>query len=343
MAEEVNDPRDVLWHPRRRSSLFGHDEAEARLLKAHQSGKLHHAWLISGNRGIGKATLAYRFAKFLFQVPDATKARAHGSLQVAEKTSAARHVAALSHPDLLVIQRAFDLRNKRLKMEIAVDDARKAQSFFAHTSGAAGWRIAIVDSADDLNSESANALLKAIEEPPEKSLFLLVAHQPGRLLRTIRSRCIHLPLEPLDTETTLKVLRDLPPEAIAADDAAIRQAAELSNGSPGLALDLIGSRGAAAFAEFLKRQKLTPGTCVEIGAMFTGRETAHDYAVFCNLLMGWIGGQARELGLEGQGEALARAHDEINSFLHQTDALNLDRRQTVTDALMRLDEALKAS
>jgi DNA polymerase-3 subunit delta' len=271
------------------------------------------------------------------------KARSHGTLDVAPETPVARQMAAMSHPDLLVIERALDSRTKRLKLEIAVDDARRAQSFFAHTSGSAGWRIAIVDSADDLNSESANALLKAIEEPPDKSIFLLVAHRPGRLIRTIRSRCILLPLTPLDTETTLSVLRGLPPEAVAAEDSAIRQAADLSSGSPGFALDLIDSRGAAAYAEFLKRRKLTPGACVEIGAMFTGRESAGDYAVFCDLLTGWIGGRARELGLEGQGEALARAHDEINSFLRQTDALNLDRRQTAVTALLTLETALKAS
>lgn len=323
--------------------LLGHDDAEARLLQAHQSGKLHHAWLISGNRGIGKATLAYRFARFILQVPEATGANSRTSLHVASETPVARQIAASSHPDLLAIERAVDTRNKRLKTEIAVADARKAQNFFARTSGSGGWRIAIVDSADDLNSELANALLKTIEEPPERSIFLIVCHQPGRLLRTIRSRCISLPLDPLDTGNTLKVLRSLPSEALAADDGAIQQAAGLSQGSPGLAMDLIGSKGAAAYAEFLRHTRLTPGHCIEIGARFGGRDAAQDYATFCGLLTGWIAARAREAGLGGQGETLARAHDEINASLRQADALNLDRRQTVTEALTRLEEALKAS
>jgi DNA polymerase-3 subunit delta' len=343
MAEDFKDPREVPWHPRRSGKLYGHARAEARLLQAHQSAKLHHAWLLSGNRGIGKATLAYRFAKFLLQVPDAARALSHSSLHVAAESSAARQVMAGSHPDLLVIERAVDTRNKRLKTEIAVDDAREAQNFFARTSGAGGWRIAIVDCADDLNGESANALLKVIEEPPKQSIFLLVCHQPGRLLRTIRSRCLHLPLDNLDIDTTMTVLNSLPPEAIEGDATAIRQAAELSHGSPGRALDLIGSKGAAAFAEILRRSRLTPATAVEIGAAFTGRERPEDYFIFCELLIGWIAEKAREAGLRGQGEALAIAHDDINSSLRQTDALNLDRRQTVTDALMRLEEALKAS
>ena len=250
---------------------------------------------------------------------------------------------ASSHPDLLVIERAVDQRNKRLKTEIAVDDARGAQGFFARTSGAGGWRIAVVDSADDFNSESANALLKVIEEPPQRSLFLIVCHQPGRLLRTIRSRCLHLPMASLDHAATLSVLRGLPPEAVEDSEEALDEAARLSGGSPGRALDLLGSKGAAAFADFLKKPKLSPAAAVEVASAFSGRETAEDYYIFCDLLTQWIGAKARAAGLHGQGAALAAAHDDINTSLRQADALNLDRRQTVTDALMRLEEALKAS
>ncbi|WP_421695005.1 DNA polymerase III subunit delta' [Aestuariivirga sp.] len=343
MAEDFKDPRDVAWHPRRAAELVGHAEAEARLLQAHQSGKLHHAWLISGPRGIGKATLAYRFAKFLLQVPSAEKARSHASLYIAPETPAFRQVSAGAHPGLLVIERAVDPRAKRLKTEIAVDDAREAQNFFGQTAGAGGWRVAIVDAADELNTASANALLKLVEEPPKQSVFLIVCHQPGRLLRTIRSRALHLGLAPLATSQTLEVLEGLPAGAVEAGGGALTQAAELSRGSPGRAMELIGSRGAAAFAEFLKRSKLSPATAVEIAAAFSGRESAEDYFIFCELLVGWTAEQARAAGLHGRGEALARAHDDINASLRQSDALNLDRRQTVTDALMRLEEALKAS
>jgi DNA polymerase-3 subunit delta' len=129
MAEEFKDPRDVPWHPRRTVNLAGHAEAEARLLQAHQSGKLHHAWLMSGPRGIGKATLAYRFARFLLNVPSPERARAYSTLHVAPEASAFRQVAAGAHPGLLVVERAADQKAKRLKTEIAADDAREAQSF----------------------------------------------------------------------------------------------------------------------------------------------------------------------------------------------------------------------
>ncbi len=343
MAEDFKDPRETDWHPRRATTLLGHADAEAQLLRAYQSGKLHHAWLISGPRGIGKATLAYRFAKFLFAVKSPEAARSHTGLYVPPEAPAARQVVAGAHPDLLVIEREADQRAKKLKLEISVENARQVQHFFGRTSGAGGWRVAIVDCADDLNIASANALLKVIEEPPQQSVFLIVCHQPGRLLRTIRSRCLHLALNPLDNATTLRVLENLPGDAVAGEGDQLAQAADLSRGSPGRALEFLGSKGVAAFSDFLRRPRITAAAAIEIGQSFTGREKPEDYFIFCDLLIGWIAEKARTAGIAGQGDALAKAHDDINSSLRQADALNLDRRQTVTDALMRLEEALKAS
>ena len=343
MAEEFRDPRDVEWHPRRAQNLIGHEAAEARLLQASQSGKLHHAWLITGAEGIGKATLAYRFAKFLLQAPTAAQARAHGGLFVSPESHVFRQVGAGAHPDLLVVERAVDQRNKRLRTEVAVDDARAATEFFSRTAAGGGWRVAIVDSADDLNAESANALLKVVEEPPRQSVFLIVCNRPGRLLPTLRSRCLVLPLSPLSDEQTLTVLRSLPEKALLGKQESLAEAAALSKGSPGKALQLAGSLGVEAFAALQKRARLSPAVAVEIGAAFSGRETAEDFHIFCDLLVAWAGEQARAAGLQGQGAALAAAHDDINSSLRQADALNLDRRQTVTDALMRLEEAFRAS
>lgn len=343
MAEEFRDPREVDWHPRRAQTLVGHEAAEARLLQACQSEKLHHAWLITGAEGIGKATLAYRFARFLLQAPTAAAAKAHGELHVSPESHVFRQVAAGAHPDLLVVERAVDQRNKRLKTEIAVDDARGATGFFARTAAGGGWRVAIVDSADDLNAESANALLKVVEEPPRQSIFLIVCNRPGRLLPTLRSRCLVLPLSPLTEEQTFTVLRGLPEKSLEGKQDSLADAVQMSKGSPGKALRLAGSLGAQAFAAFRKRGKLSPAVAVEIGAVFSGRETAEDFQIFCDLLVAWTGEQARAAGLRGQGAALAAAHDDINSSLRQADALNLDRRQTVTDALMRLEEAVRAS
>jgi DNA polymerase III subunit delta' len=341
MAEDtLSDPRDVAHHPRRRLTLYGHEEAENHLLRAVQAGKLHHAWLISGNEGIGKATLAYRFARFLLSGGGPQAA----ALAVSPDRPASRQIAAGAHPDLFVLERAVDTKNKdkkyhKLKTVISVDDARDAIQFFSRTAGAGGWRIGIVDEAGDLNKESANALLKIIEEPPEKAVFLILAHRLGTVLPTIRSRCIHLPLKPLSTADTVKVLREVSPGA----EGPLAEAAELSRGSPGLAMQLIGSRGAKAFAAFLGQKQLSPTACIELGMHFAHRDNAADFAIFTDLLTGWIAAEARRRGLAGAGEKLARAHGDIVYSIRQTDALNLDRRQTVVDALLLLDEALKAS
>ncbi|MGH6820694.1 MAG: DNA polymerase III subunit delta', partial [Methylocella sp.] len=185
-------------------------------------------------------------------------------------------------------------------------------------------------------------LLKIIEEPPPRSIFLLVSHRPGALLRTIRSRCVGLDLAPLSLDDTTAVLRELPPTARLGRDA-LRQAAELSRGSPGQALNLVDSKGAAAFAGFAAKPQLPPARCVEIGMHFAGRDTGEDYAVFCELLTGWIAEAARKQAISGGGAPLAKAHDDIVYSLRQTDALNLDRRQTIVDALLVLRDALKAS
>ena len=337
MPDDFQDPRDVPWHPRRRLTLHGHGHAEALLLKAVRSEKLHHAWLITGPRGIGKATLAYRFARYLAQPPEQQEP---DSLAVLESSKTAHLLGAGAHPNIFTLDRVVDQKNKRLKSEIVVDDGRAAIEFMTRTSATGGWRIVVVDPADDLNAASANALLKMIEEPPDRSIILMVCHQPGSILRTVRSRSIRLALAPLSTGDTVAVLGEI---GAAGGADVLRQAAELSRGSPGRALELLGSKGALVFADFQSRWPLSPAVCAELAAPFGVRDSAEDYGIFGDLLVGWIAAKARDLALEGRGAELALAHDDIVYSLRQTDALNLDRRQTAVDALLRLDEALKVS
>ncbi|MGH6873587.1 MAG: DNA polymerase III subunit delta', partial [Aestuariivirgaceae bacterium] len=248
MSDDV-DPRDTPRHPRRRNILLGHEEAENRLLHAYRSGRLHHAWLIAGPRGIGKATLAYRFARFLLYASAGLPGGDATSLYVDPDHPTARRIAAGSHADLFVVERRFDLRTGRLKTETGVDIARMASDFFSRSAAEGGWRVCIVDTVDDLNLESANALLKSLEEPPSRSIFLLVANRPGTLLRTIRSRCIQLPLKSLSEQHVVEAVSTvLGVEAPPLADIAL--AAHLSGGSPGRALELLGSGGTRIFSEF---------------------------------------------------------------------------------------------
>ena len=186
-------------HPRETRALVGHAKAERELAQAFAGGRMHHAWLIVGPEGIGKATLAYRLAGHVLARPE-ERDPAGQSLEIAPETAAARQIRALSHPGLLVLRRPYDVRSKRIAASIPVDEVRRLKSFLGLTSGEGAWRVVIVDAADELNINAANALLKSLEEPPTRGLFLLVASEPSRLLPTIRSRCRRLDLAPLAGE-----------------------------------------------------------------------------------------------------------------------------------------------
>lgn len=185
-------------HPRETAELFGHEAAEKELCRSLHAGQVHHGWLMTGPPGIGKASLAYRFAKCLLAAPQERRVDG-GSLTVPDDSQASRQVRVLSHPGLLVLRRPYDHKAKRFMASIPVDEVRRLRSFLAHRASEGSWRVVIVDAADDLNVNAANALLKSLEEPPQRMVFLLVSSEPGRLLNTIRSRCRRLDLGALET------------------------------------------------------------------------------------------------------------------------------------------------
>src|SRR6478735_5441874 len=193
------DRLDEFPHPRETRALFGHEAMEGELAQAFAGGRMHHAWLLAGREGIGKATLAYRLARHVLARPE-ERDPAGQSLEVAPETPAARQIRALSHPGLLLLRRPYDMRSKRIAASIPVDEVRRLKSFLGLTAGEGSWRVVIVDAADELNLNAANALLKSLEEPPTRGLFLLVASEPSRLLPTVRSRCRRLELAPLSGE-----------------------------------------------------------------------------------------------------------------------------------------------
>jgi DNA polymerase-3 subunit delta' len=193
------DRLEGFLHPRETETLFGHEAAERTLAAAFRSGRMHHAWLFGGPTGIGKATLAYRLARHVLARPEERDA-AGSALDVPAHSSAARQVTALSHAGLLVLRRPYDTRSKRFATAIPVDEVRRLKTFLGLTAGEDSWRVVIADTADELNLNAANALLKSLEEPPTRALFLLVSSRPSSLLPTIRSRCRRLDLAPLAPE-----------------------------------------------------------------------------------------------------------------------------------------------
>jgi hypothetical protein len=229
-------------HPRHNHLLFGHGDAELQLLEAYRSGRLPQAWIIGGQEGVGKATLAWRFARFLFANPlfgSAGVARAH-DLSVSPEHPVAHRIDSMSIGDLALLRREWNEKTKKHFTEIRMDDVRHALELFHHAAGEGGWRICIVDCAEDLNRSGANALLKVMEEPPPRSLFLIVSHRPARILPTIRSRCQRIPFRSLAADQVRAVLETT--ELAAADGSSLAAVAcptdppellELAEGSPG--------------------------------------------------------------------------------------------------------------
>lgn len=345
-APEI-DALDDLPLPRQRNDLIVQTEAERTLLDAYRSGRIHHAWILGGPKGIGKATLAFRFARFVLAHPDpkAPEVLAARDLAVDPDHPVARRIAGGAHIDLLHLRRPWDEKGKRFKQDLPVDEIRRTVGFFGSTAGEGGWRIAIVDAADDLNTNAANALLKVLEEPPPRSLFLVVAHAPGRLLPTIRSRCRRLELDRLPPHRIAEALSDF---GIEGDPATFAAAAELADGSLRRAALLVKNDGVRLRRSLEKIVAGLPELDVRAAHGFAdlvaqrGADDAFEIAV--DFLLDLVGMRAREaLAGLGNGAAarFAEAHDEIGRIIARTEALNLDRKAAILAAIRTLAEAAR--
>ena len=246
-----DDENSGVKSPRETTALFGHAEAEKALLDVYKSRRIAHAWLIGGPPGIGKATLAYRMARFVLANPDPQSPTVQNatSLAVEPDHPVARRVAAQAQGDLLTVERVINDQTGKLYTVIRVDDVRRTVGFFGSTAGEGGWRVAIVDAVDDLQREGANALLKILEEPPRRSLILLVSHAPGRELPTIRSRCRRILLRPLDIDDVALALAEATGKDRRDDD--VREVAAAAEGSVGRALVCAPATGLSGVAALI--------------------------------------------------------------------------------------------
>lgn len=222
------DRVDGYPHPRSVYDLVGHEESEARLEKLFTGNRLHHTLLLSGPAGIGKATLAYRLVRRVLGGQQESKYL----LDVPEADPVAQRIAALGHADFKLIRCPYDERAKRLRTEIPVAEARKVSGFFARKAAEGGWRVCLVDTIDEMNRNAANALLKTLEEPPQKAMIILLSNTPGRLPDTIRSRCLHIPLRAVPDEELESWLA----AQIDAPEKTRKSACRLARGAPGRAL-----------------------------------------------------------------------------------------------------------
>jgi DNA polymerase-3 subunit delta' len=247
-APNEPDRLDGFSAPREVDRLFGHEAAISEFSEALASGRMHHAWLLVGPEGIGKATLAYRFARAALAEGDRAEARDAND----PGHPIFRKVASLSHPNLLLIRRSWVEKSKRYSQWIGVEEVRRLRAFLGHSAGEQGWRVVMVDRADELNQNAANALLKALEEPPPKTLFLLISSAEGRLPVTIRSRARTLRVTLLgEDDLTAAVRAALARDGQEADAETLATAVGLSQGSVRRALELVSSAGIELYSEIL--------------------------------------------------------------------------------------------
>jgi DNA polymerase-3 subunit delta' len=332
-------------HPRLARRLIGHQAAEAEMLSAYRSGRLAHAWLISGGEGIGKATLAWRFARFVLANPDpgAAAVREARNLDVDPGRPPARLLAALAHPDFSLMRREWKLSPapKRLGADIAVENVRAALQVFQMSAAFGGWRVAIVDSAEDLNRSSANALLKVIEEPPPRSLILIVAHRAGQAPPTIRSRCRRLKLDPLTEDEIVEVVGTLGPPWSEIGSAKIAAAAKRASGSVREALQRLspdaGNVDALIDAAIGRLPHPDPRAVARLAEALANRKAEDAYDAFHRDLYDWLARYAATAATSSErAEALGDLWDEIRRSARDTDELNLERKLHVLTVFARI-------
>jgi DNA polymerase-3 subunit delta' len=347
MSPRQADAEISVPHPRETSVLFGHGSAETALLNAYKSGRIPHAWLIGGAQGIGKATLAYRMARFVLthRDPLSSAVQSAETLAVDPNGGVARHVATDAHGSLLALERTVNEKGA-MRTVITVDETRETVSFFGSTAAVEGWRVCIVDTVDELNPNAANALLKILEEPPQQSLFLLLSHAPARVMATIQSRCRKLPLRPLSTGDVIRAAAQATSRD--SDDPALVEAAAASEGSVAHALTLLGG-------EALKLHQRTAALLAtlpkvdarELHALGDALGTSDRVALaaFVDSVDRWV---ADRLKVDGRSNAnlprlarLAEVWEKIARAARDTQDYNLERKPLVFSVFSLLAEATR--
>jgi len=346
MSARQAEPQHLIPHPCETTALFGHRDAETTLLNAYRSGRIPHAWLIGGPQGIGKATLAYRMARFVLAHPDplADEVTRAESLQVDAADPVARRIAAGAHGGLLVLQRTVNERGV-MRTVITVDESRETISFFGSTAAGEGWRVCLVDTVDELNPNAANALLKILEEPPKKSLFLLVSHAPGRVLPTILSRCRRLILRPLSTSEVTKAASHA--ANLPLDDPSLVEAAAAAEGSVARALGLLGGDAFKLHQRTTALLNALPQIDQRelhaLGDALGGSDKAL-LASFVDSVDRWLSAQLTVADPNANLPRLARlaqVWEKINSAARDTAEYNLERKPLVFSVFGMLAEATR--
>lgn len=371
MAEVLEPDRiEGAPHPRETLSILGQGRAEAAFLEAFNTGRLHHGWLMTGPRGVGKATLAWQIARFLISQPANSGPSLFGdgptaatTLAISPEDPVSHRIAAMSEPRLFLLRRPTDEKTGKLKTVISVDEVRRLKNFFSLSSTDGGRRVVIVDAADEMNPQAANALLKLLEEPPENVTLLLISHQPSRLLPTIRSRCRELRCHPLPPEEMASALA----AAGAEDNADPVILAALAAGSVGEAMRLTTLDGLNTYQSLVDLMQAAPGLdrqrALSLAERVVGAKNVPRYDLQLDLLDLLLSRMARA-GVSGppiieaakgeaalfarlsstaqQGRAWADLQQSLSTRVRHGRAVNLDPAALILDMLLKMDQTAGA-
>jgi DNA polymerase-3 subunit delta' len=353
-------------HPKFNDLVFGHEKAERDFLDSFNSGRLHHGWLITGPKGIGKATLAWKCAKFLLSDDETSSndglfgddlTSSAASLDIDPEKPVIQRIKSGGHGGLITAERGINTKTGKIRGDIVIDDIRGIISFFSRTSSEGGWRIAIVDAADEMNANAANALLKVLEEPPEKSILFLVAHSPGRLLPTIRSRCRTLELNPLSNDSVKAMLAHRYPEM---DMQTMNTLMALSAGAPGRAIEMERLGGAQIYAKTFKAISSVPALNIpnihQLAVELAAVKADAEYRLFIQIFTAFIERITKAKVLDdptieiinNENQQLSRISsmarvdkwlelwEKVGHLIQRADAVNLDRKQVIVSLFSEL-------
>jgi DNA polymerase-3 subunit delta' len=367
VIEAVDDAapvQQIEYTPRTTPHLFGHEEVETALLKNFLENRLPHAIILSGASGIGKATLAFRLARFLLSQTDAPPtaslfgdAAPPDSLYIAPETPVFRRIVSSGHGDLLTIEREFDEKRGQYKKDISVDAVRKIPHFLRKTAAEGGWRVVIVDSAEYLNRNSQNALLKILEEPPKKAILILTTSQVGGFLPTIRSRCRILPMKSL-SDKNMGALIDTNIQGLRTDEK--NTLIRLAEGSIGKALEFYKQDGITLYKQLLEIVTTLPDldmiTVHSLAEKLCEKGAEERYATAADIITGWCeqiaraGARGQKIAdvIAGDGQSFEKiisrypprhfldSWEKISQLIQQTEQYNLDKKLAIIGTFLTL-------